>query len=304
MRSFFVIITLALCSVANAQTSDVRVGPLRIGMSVAELREAAPSITVFDRASGLVSGGGAQAFHVGDRDYATNLIFIGGLLDQISLESVRAVRSPELCFASLSELVTTLEAGAGPFNGAAQAAEGSGVSLPTETTAGGSEIRKFHNQESGAYVGVARTSGASQVIARALIMPGGRTFGCVLTVKASEAGNERPQGLPPAPSTEELAAATLIERPIWIRRPHPNDIMRLYPATAQEQGVEGRVELDCLVRAEGVLHCAVTSETNPGFGFARSALILASMMQTAPSMLDGAPAEGRRVHQGITFALP
>lgn len=129
MRSFFVIVALALCSVADAQTSGVRVGPLRIGMSVAELREAAPSITVFDRASGLVSGGGAQAFRVGDRDYATNLIFIGGLLDQISLESVRAVRSPELCFASLSELVTTLEADAGPFNGAARAGEGSGVSL-------------------------------------------------------------------------------------------------------------------------------------------------------------------------------
>lgn len=98
-----------------------------------------------------------------------------------------------------------------------------------------------------------------------------------------------PQPGPPAPAQAE--AELLIVDPIWIAR--PSNPERFYPRGAFMRGIEGRVELDCLVAIDGRLSCEVASE-NPGDqGFGEAALALARAHVMQPAMRDGAPVRGR-----------
>lgn len=92
----------------------------------------------------------------------------------------------------------------------------------------------------------------------------------------------------------------LIERPRWVRRPAGLD--RYYPRRAREAGVEGVVQLDCLVSAEGALRCAVEAESPANWGFAAAAQRMARDHQMVPAARDGAPVEGR-YHMRIPFQL-
>ncbi len=92
----------------------------------------------------------------------------------------------------------------------------------------------------------------------------------------------------------------LIERPRWVRRPAGLD--RYYPRRARDAGVEGVVELDCLVSAVGTLRCAVEAETPANWGFAAAALRMAGDHEMAPASRDGVAAEGR-YHMRIPFQL-
>jgi protein TonB len=82
-----------------------------------------------------------------------------------------------------------------------------------------------------------------------------------------------------------------ITRPQWRRR--PSDLQRYYPRRALTVGVEGEVMLDCLVRVDGSLICAVASETPAGWGFADAAQRIASAHRMAPATRNGVPVEGR-----------
>lgn len=285
------VVALAFAPSAVAQTAGVRIGPYRLGMAVEEA--SAPDLRKeFGRQFSL------------DLAYNVDLSFVGGRLDRIAIEGTAGGPVPATCFAEFFELVTALEVSSGPLNGEPQPGEGSGIALAPERTPGGSEIRKFHNEESGAYGGVARTSGVGHVIARALIVPGERnSYTCLLTVVASDASNERPPGLPPAPTVEDLAAAQLLERPRWLQRPDARVIAAWYPSVARDQGIEGQVELDCLIEDGGTLRCAIATENPGGYGFGRAALVLASMLRIA-GHIDGVVTQGRRIRQRMSFALP
>lgn len=83
----------------------------------------------------------------------------------------------------------------------------------------------------------------------------------------------------------------MIENPRWLRRPSGLD--RYYPRRARESGIEGAVQLDCLVSPLGVLRCAVISETPANWGFGAAALRIAGDYRMAPALRDGAATEGR-----------
>lgn len=83
----------------------------------------------------------------------------------------------------------------------------------------------------------------------------------------------------------------LIERPHWVRRPASLD--RYYPRRAREVGMEGVVQLDCLVSAEGALRCVVEAESPANWGFGDAALRMARDHQMVPAARGGAAVEGR-----------
>ncbi len=92
-------------------------------------------------------------------------------------------------------------------------------------------------------------------------------------------------------TVRQAEGPVLIERPRWVRRPVALD--RYYPRRAREAGMEGVVQLDCLVSAQGALRCAVEAESPANWGFAAAALRMAGDHQMAAASRDGVAVEGR-----------
>lgn len=92
-----------------------------------------------------------------------------------------------------------------------------------------------------------------------------------------------------------------ITAPVWIRRPRNPE--GYYPSPAFVAGVEGEVELECLVDTRGGLICTVTSETPAGWGFGDAALALSRECLMQPPQHNGAPAPGR-YRMRIPFTQP
>ncbi|HWA00641.1 MAG TPA: hypothetical protein VG841_10050 [Caulobacterales bacterium] len=104
------------------------------------------------------------------------------------------------------------------------------------------------------------------------------------------------------PSAGDIAAAALIETPVWTERPSGEAFARYYPPDALDWGDEGRVELDCLVQAEGALLCRLGKVEPAGEGFDLAALGVAQSFRIAPE-IDGAPTLGKRVHVVVAFRI-
>ena len=101
---------------------------------------------------------------------------------------------------------------------------------------------------------------------------------------------------PPAPPTPSV-----ITSPTWLERPNARDFARYYPERALERGQEGRVNLACVVAADGRISCAVTSEDPTGWGFGDAAIRISRHFRMAPATRDGAPTAGGRVNVPIRF---
>lgn len=100
------------------------------------------------------------------------------------------------------------------------------------------------------------------------------------------------EAAPAAPAMVQPSSETVqIDTPRWLTRPRNPE--RFYPREAFMQGVEGRVELACIVEIDGRLSCEVVSETPAGRGFGDAALALARAHTMQPAMLNGAPVRGR-----------
>lgn len=84
---------------------------------------------------------------------------------------------------------------------------------------------------------------------------------------------------------------TLITNPRWLRQ--PRDLARYYPARPLARNITGEVVLECLVDTNGVLNCAVASETPANWGFGDAALRIARDYRMVPAMQDGQAVEGR-----------
>lgn len=101
---------------------------------------------------------------------------------------------------------------------------------------------------------------------------------------------------PPAPPTPSV-----ITNPTWLERPNQRDFARYYPERALERGQEGRVNLACIVAADGRISCTVTSEDPTGWGFGDAAIRISRHFRMAPATRDGAATSGGRVNVPIRF---
>lgn len=104
----------------------------------------------------------------------------------------------------------------------------------------------------------------------------------------------------PSPSTETLAAAhrlTPVGSP-WVERPSVEDFLAAYPSGALQRGVEGVVDLDCLVAADYRLACAVLEGPAE---FTDAALRLASQLRIAPTLENGQATRGGALYYSVEF---
>lgn len=101
---------------------------------------------------------------------------------------------------------------------------------------------------------------------------------------------------PPAPPTPQVLTGVT-----WLEQPNARDYARYYPERALERGQEGRVQLDCLVSADGRIACTVTSEDPQGWGFGDASLRVARHFRLAPATVDGRPTSGGRIRRTIVW---
>ncbi len=88
-----------------------------------------------------------------------------------------------------------------------------------------------------------------------------------------------------------------------VRAPTAADIRNVYPPSAKQRGVEGRVELICILDAEGAFtNCRVVSEDPSGEGFGAAALRVVPAFRAAPAV-PGFPMAGQRVRMPINFKV-
>jgi protein TonB len=108
----------------------------------------------------------------------------------------------------------------------------------------------------------------------------------------------------PAPAPEPIPAPPPppITRPVWLARPTAAEIAIFYPERALVRELPGTARLDCVVRHDGRLACAVEAESPAGYGFGEAALGIAQSFLMAPTLADGSATEGRRVSVPIVFA--
>jgi protein TonB len=103
--------------------------------------------------------------------------------------------------------------------------------------------------------------------------------------------SQPPMATPIPFSDPRPQASVYITRPDWLRR--PTNLESYYHVRARDRGVEGVVQLDCLVQIDGRLDCDVVSETPGGWQFANAALRMARDHRMVPATRDGVPVEAR-----------
>lgn len=103
----------------------------------------------------------------------------------------------------------------------------------------------------------------------------------------------------PAPARP---TASVISQPEWQRKPSAEDLARLYPAKAAQQGKSGRATLRCRVKGDGTLEaCVIRSETPVGLMFGEQALKLAPLFKMPPQARNGEPVAGMDVFVPVVF---
>jgi protein TonB len=105
--------------------------------------------------------------------------------------------------------------------------------------------------------------------------------------------------VPTAPPRPAPSAAV-----VWAQRPSARRISELYPARALREGLGGRVELDCSVRANLSLACGVATESPSDLGFGRAALSASASYRARATMSDGGDAIGARTRIVVQFQAP
>ncbi|MDZ4691984.1 TonB family protein [Terricaulis sp.] len=101
---------------------------------------------------------------------------------------------------------------------------------------------------------------------------------------------------PPAPPNPNI-----LTNVVWLDRPNAREFLRVYPAEAQAEGLDGQATLDCLVAADGRLSCAVAREEPPGRGFGEAAIRAARHFRMAPVTRDNIATAGGRTRLTLRF---
>jgi protein TonB len=110
---------------------------------------------------------------------------------------------------------------------------------------------------------------------------------------------------PPAPTASPPQSPGIIRNPVWISRPTPEQVGRLYPERAADRGITGSATLWCGIRANGTMtDCQVVDESPAGWRFGAAALSMAQYFRISPKTVDGKAVEGSRVRIPVVFSLP
>lgn len=91
---------------------------------------------------------------------------------------------------------------------------------------------------------------------------------------------------------------------VWDARPSPRRISDLYPRSALNDGVGGRVVLNCRVLGDLSVTCSIASETPSGAGFGRAALSASSSYRARATLSDGSSAIGSSTRIAVNFQAP
>ena len=117
-----------------------------------------------------------------------------------------------------------------------------------------------------------------------------------------------PGGAADYPSPQAVA----ITRPIWVSKPTPADMARLYPREAAGLSASVAVVLNCVVGADGRLQgCGVANTAMKGpsdvspdvaMAFGTATLQLAKIFQMQPQSADGAPVAGQVIRIPVLWS--
>ncbi|MEZ5958261.1 MAG: hypothetical protein R3C27_13740 [Hyphomonadaceae bacterium] len=91
---------------------------------------------------------------------------------------------------------------------------------------------------------------------------------------------------------------------VWTQRPTSRRISDLYPRSALNNGVGGRVVLDCRVLGDLSVSCTIASETPSGAGFGRAALSASNSYRARATLSDGSSAVGSTTRIAVNFQAP
>jgi TonB family protein len=309
MRLHIVIAMFALCTAqaASAQT-PLGVDAFVFGMSVDEARAASDGAEweALETSEIYQTFGVERHVRIGTMDYLTMLEFQNGRLVSIEHGRPRVVSSVAECNAEVAATMRELESG-GVFAGERAPWEPASGAIVTRTEAG-SEMRSYPANEDGNSFTYANRRGALFVQAqgvhaiRRLGETGPEVEGCLVLLHYELDPFAPTPVRADAPTRAELDAASTMPGVPWLEQPDGQKIYAHYPRIALASGIEGRVQLDCLIAANGRLRCAVVSEEPLGLGFGAAALSVADEFRAA-EQVDGAPTIGRRVRRSIAFRL-
>ncbi len=102
------------------------------------------------------------------------------------------------------------------------------------------------------------------------------------------------------PTQPQRAAGSVV----WTQRPTARRISDLYPRSALNDGVGGRVVMECRVLGDLSVSCSVASETPSGVGFGRAALSAASSYRARATLSDGSSSVGSTTRIAVNFQAP
>jgi TonB family protein len=302
MRVLAFLLALCAAGAAFAQDAAPGFGPYRFGMSPEEARAAAPGEwRDLDAVAGFSARGG-PAIRIGVQQFSTMLRFDEGRLSRITLVAGGVAESSERCDENMTDVLERLAREGGPFNGSRTISEFHSEGVET-TLPGGSIVRRY-NMRSGEVHTLANRPGAAfaEVTERYGRMHGADAELCIIQVNFSATAPLTEAELRAgAPTQAELENAQLITPAPWIRRPDAQSFARYYPTPQLEAGIGGRVDLMCLVVADGSLRCVVASEEPAEHGFGMAALAIARDFQMAGETEDGTPTTGGRVRIPLRF---
>jgi len=91
---------------------------------------------------------------------------------------------------------------------------------------------------------------------------------------------------------------------VWTQRPTARRISDLYPRSALNDGVGGRVVLDCRVQGDLSVACSVASETPSNAGFGRAAMSASNSYRARATLSDGSSAVGSSTRIAVNFQAP
>lgn len=121
------------------------------------------------------------------------------------------------------------------------------------------------------------------------------------TTAPVQTANVEPSILGSATPPQQRAAPGTV---VWTNRPSARRISDLYPRSALNDGVGGRVVLDCRVLGDLSVSCTVASETPSGAGFGRAALSASNSYRARATLSDGSSSVGASTRIAVNFQAP
>lgn len=102
-------------------------------------------------------------------------------------------------------------------------------------------------------------------------------------------------------STTALGQSSLDAPPRFLARPDGARFIEFYPPAALTQDVVGEAVLDCTVRLDTTLNCALLREAPEDWGFGSAALAVAQSFRASPKVENGVQVDGGKMRIPLRF---